>query len=98
MPPQNTFTFWRKVKRHSSSSRLVRWFLAVNVPIAFLIGAFIHWQNSVVGEPTPRDIVFRLLIAIFAFGLGGVVIWWRVFRPAIKAAEEEERHINKHAA
>ncbi len=43
------------------------------------------------GEPRPIHLLMRAVIALAAFGVGMSLIWYKVFRPAIKAEEAEVR-------
>jgi hypothetical protein len=84
---RNTVEFWRSVQRHVNPQWFFKWFLGVNVPIAFLLSAFIAWHNSIVEVAETRHLVLRALVALLAFGIGWVIVWAKIFKPAIKLAK-----------
>jgi hypothetical protein len=80
-----------KAQRRVSPGRFYRWFLGVNVPIAFLLAMFVVWHNSVVEVVEPRHLILRGVVALVAFAVGGYIFWRKVIGPAAAGVQNENR-------
>ena len=71
--------------------RAFGWFLALALPWAIAMSAFIGWHNSVVGEVQPWHLVLRLAIGIVS-GLPIIlVVFVKAILPALRQAQREEQ-------
>ena len=66
------------------------WFLALALPWAIAMSAFIGWHNSVVDQVQPWHLVLRLAIGIVGFLPIIVVVFVKAFLPALRKVEREE--------
>ncbi|MEX2176370.1 MAG: hypothetical protein WD872_18550 [Pirellulaceae bacterium] len=64
------------------------WFLALALPWALAMSAFIGWHNSVVGQVQPRHLVLRMAIGIAGLLPIIVVLFCKFFLPAVRKAEQ----------
>jgi hypothetical protein len=88
MKQQDPFDYWRRIGLRVSPPRLFAWFFGINLPIAIMLGAFMHWRNGIAGEPSPLQMLMLMAIAFVAFSAGMIVMWYKVLKPAIQAERE----------
>jgi CBS domain containing-hemolysin-like protein len=88
MKQQDPFDYWRRVGLHVNPLRSFAWFFGINLPIVIMLGAFMHWHNGIAGEPSPLRLLMLMAIAVVAFSAGMIVMWYKVFKPAIQAERE----------
>jgi len=90
MRDKNPFRFYQRVGDHIGPKRFFGWALGVNAPIALALVVFTRWHISVVETPQPVHDCIRAVVGLVAFGIGMLVVWWKIFRPAIQAVEKED--------
>jgi hypothetical protein len=89
MKQRNSFEYWQRIGRHMNHLRLFVWFFGVGIPVQIGIGAFIHWHNNLVGEPTPAQLLMRMAVMAMANGFVILVVAYKVLLPAIKAEKQQ---------
>ena len=80
---------WGRASRRINPSQMFGWCLGVGTPIAIAVGLFICWRNRVASLVTVGELMFRGCIALIGFAVALVVIWNRVFAPAVRAERKE---------
>lgn len=89
MNRKQKLAYWERVGRRVKLRHALTWFFGINVPVAIGLGLLFQWHEELVGESTPMHLLLRGLGALAAFGIGQVVIFRKVFRPAIRAEADE---------
>jgi len=88
MNKKEHLAYWNRVGGNVNQRRFFAWFIGINLPIAIGLSILIGWHNELVGEPNPMHLLMRAAIALAAFGVGLILFFHKVFRPAIQAEKE----------
>jgi len=81
--------FQRRAVGHINSHQFFAWFLGLAIPFTLALGAFIGWHNTVVNPVQPSHLLMRAVIGAAGYSAIVVIIYVKVFRPAILKAQRE---------
>jgi hypothetical protein len=82
----------QRVAKYIDRRRFFGWFVGLAVPVTVAMSLFIAWHNDLVGPPQPRHLMLRLAVGSIAYGMIVIIVYWKVFRPAMRKALEEAEH------
>ena len=80
------------VGKHIGIRRFYRDFFLVCFPIIVLLLVVSHLQEQFVGQPDATDLLLRLLVGVFLFGLGVLILTSTTVAPAVWRSLRENGH------
>lgn len=89
MPKESPLEYWQRVGSHINKWRGAAWFVGVGLSIAVVLSVWFQWDSSREDGSPHTDLLLRAVVAFVAYQVGGLIIWAKVLRPAIKRSNAD---------